>query len=236
MPKEWYYKHNDAIIGPLSASQLRDAVATGSITQNTAVKCSKYDKWVLAKKVNGLFSDTRTPTLPAQVVSHHKQASYSSRARKTYSIVLASVAVLSVSIFVVRKYYPSDERIAERVRQELKQSSDGWEEVAFYRSKFEISEGDYTAVHAVYNEGSSRYWFGASTLYGNASEVTITPITIIPAKATSQDEVAKLRFNSDRNIESEKYHKLAYFSDNLQAVLRIKAKEFHRAVNNAIGN
>ena len=55
MAGQWYYQVFDEVVGPISASQLRELARSGSLAPDTLVRASSEDRWVPAGEVRGLL-------------------------------------------------------------------------------------------------------------------------------------------------------------------------------------
>lgn len=64
MSKKWWYSKGDQKVGPLTADEMRAAVASKVITESTLVWKEGLDKWVPAKQVNGLIPESASSTRP----------------------------------------------------------------------------------------------------------------------------------------------------------------------------
>jgi hypothetical protein len=64
MAGQWYYKIDDKILGPVSESQLNDAVKAGAISRSTRVRLGENGPWGPASLIRGLFAAIESePTL-----------------------------------------------------------------------------------------------------------------------------------------------------------------------------
>jgi hypothetical protein len=52
---EWYYQSDDAVVGPLTAAELRAKATQKEISADNFVRKGRSGKWVIAKDVRGLF-------------------------------------------------------------------------------------------------------------------------------------------------------------------------------------
>ncbi|MGE3408676.1 MAG: GYF domain-containing protein [Pirellulales bacterium] len=64
MANEWYYTKGDQQIGPVSASDLKAAVASGDLTPTSQVWKEGMAEWKPATKIKGLFDGLPGPTKP----------------------------------------------------------------------------------------------------------------------------------------------------------------------------
>jgi len=55
MASKWYYRMEERSVGPLTSKQLRAAVRSGEITENTLIWKQGLAEWVKARKVGRLF-------------------------------------------------------------------------------------------------------------------------------------------------------------------------------------
>ena len=60
-PKQFYFKHDGIVIGPVTGIELRDAALSGKVIPRTLVANDPNGKWLLAVFVSGLFDDGGTP-------------------------------------------------------------------------------------------------------------------------------------------------------------------------------
>jgi hypothetical protein len=55
MAERWFYRDVANVIGPLSASELKEAARNGTINKDTPIRTETHLKWVSAHRVKGLF-------------------------------------------------------------------------------------------------------------------------------------------------------------------------------------
>jgi ferredoxin len=60
---KWYYARNNESVGPLFAAQLKELAATGVLSPTDLVRQSGSPKWVVARKLKGLFA-LSAPSVP----------------------------------------------------------------------------------------------------------------------------------------------------------------------------
>lgn len=68
----WYYTRDGKRSGPVTARELKGLVASGRLAPTDLVRRAADEKWIVAKKVRGLFPEQEAPTpppLPAPVVA-----------------------------------------------------------------------------------------------------------------------------------------------------------------------
>lgn len=63
MSVKWYYSNGDNVLGPLTASEMRQAAADGLIHAKTVVRRGDAGPWVPASKVKGLLEMERQKTV-----------------------------------------------------------------------------------------------------------------------------------------------------------------------------
>ena len=68
MASEWFYKVLGDEVGPVSAAELRNLAQHGTIDCNTLVKRSSDGEWVLAERLQGLFSVSDAPSSSKMVI------------------------------------------------------------------------------------------------------------------------------------------------------------------------
>ena len=59
MATQWYFDERGTVRGPVSARELARLAKTGTVGQQTPVRCGSEGKWVPARKVKGLFDKTK---------------------------------------------------------------------------------------------------------------------------------------------------------------------------------
>ena len=64
MASEWFYQAMGRQIGPVSAADLRNLAQRGTIAADTPVRKAPDGTWVVAERVQGLFSVSNAPTSP----------------------------------------------------------------------------------------------------------------------------------------------------------------------------
>jgi hypothetical protein len=60
-PKQFYFKFDGIVIGPVTGIELRDAALSGRVIPRTLVATDPNGEWLLAIFVSGLFDDGGTP-------------------------------------------------------------------------------------------------------------------------------------------------------------------------------